>query len=186
MDTVFNITAKLRGFDLTFKTTYDLFSYRRIDNGTQLLIDTIKVNNGDTCLDLGCGYGAVGISLAKLNPNGKIYFVDRDFVAVDFSKENCRVNKVTNYEARLSNGFSNLEKLSFDIIASNLPTHIAKEALELIIAEAKNHLNVNGRFYVVTVNRLRPYIQRELEAVFGNYEKVSQNKDYTISLALKN
>ncbi len=181
----FNIATKLRGFDLTFKTTYDLFSFRKIDDGTKLLIDSVKVNNGEACLDLGCGYGAVGIVMAKLNPTGKVYFVDRDFIAVDFSKENCQINKVKNYETRLSNGFSNLKGINLDVIASNLPTHIAKEALEFMISDTKKHLSNNGRFYVVTVDRLRPYIERELRAVFGNSKQVSHNKNYSVSLAIR-
>lgn len=179
----FTIRENLRGFDLTFKTTYDLFSYKKIDSGTRLLIEALEIPHSAVCLDLGCGYGPVGITMAKLNPNGKVFFVDRDFVAVEYTKTNCRINGVENFNARLSNGFDSLKNVEFDVIAANLPTHIAKKVLEQIMTEAKEHINSRGKFYVVCVNRLKPYIQRELQRTFAELNMNSRNKDYTVLIA---
>ena len=82
-DIVFDIT--LRGFDLTFNTTWGTFSPREIDEGTVMLLDRIEVNDTDNCLDLGCGYGPIGITMAKLAPEGQTTLVDRDFIAVEYS-----------------------------------------------------------------------------------------------------
>lgn len=179
----FIIREQLRGFDLVFKITYDLFSYKKIDSGTRLLIETLETPPSAVCLDLGCGYGAVGIAMAKLNPNGKIFFVDRDLVAVGYTKTNCQANGVENFDVRLSNGFDNLKGVKFDVIAANLPTHIAKPALEKMIADTKDHLNNQGQFYVVCVSRLKPYIQRELQQTFTEVNMYSRNTNYSVLVA---
>ncbi len=176
----FTLEEKLRGYQLILKTTYDLFSYKQLDAGTRLLIENLNIENNQQCLDLGCGYGSIGIVMAKLNPDGKVYMVDRDFIAVEYSKINSRLNSLSNTEALLSDGFSNLGQIKFDIIASNLPTHIAKEALMKIITDAKQHLNQNGKFYMVTTTKLKNYIQKLLEPVFKNCEIVAKNNNYTI------
>lgn len=178
----FTISENLRGFDLTFKTTYDLFSYKAIDEGTKLLIKVMDVNAAHTLLDLGCGYGPVGIVMAKLNPRATVYMVDRDFVAVEYTKQNVEINKIDNAEVLLSNGFSNLQHMQFDVIASNLPTHIAKESLTQMLQDAKKALRKNGRFYLVTTSRLKPFIDRLLTDVFGSVEKIEQRGEYVVSL----
>lgn len=179
----FTFQETLRGYNLSFKTTYDLFSCRAIDTGTKLLIDNIQVENGQTCLDLGCGYGPIGMTLAKLNPTGEIYMVDRDIVAIEYSKINCQLNNLSNCVILPSNGFNDLGDKTFDLIASNLPTHIAKEALEIIINDAKAHLNKNGKFYIVCTTKLKPYIQRLLEPVFPLTDKIDQSNGYSLLLA---
>ena len=64
------LQAELAGFKLQFSTTWGLFSPKAIDEGSSMLLDAIKVNAEDDCLDLGCGYGPIGITLAKLAPKG--------------------------------------------------------------------------------------------------------------------
>ena len=179
----FQIRAKLRGYPLEFKTERDLFSYKVIDEGTKLLIDEIEIPEGGTCLDLGCGYGAIGVTMAKLNPRGKNYLVDKDFVATECARENCELNGVTNTEVVLSNGFSHINNIKFDLIASNLPTHVSKETRMQFFKDAKKQLNPGGKIYVVTVNKIKPYIERTFEEVFGNYTKGTHDKTYTVSWA---
>jgi len=109
---IFEINTKLRGFDLKLRTTYGLFSCQKIDQGTRLLVKNLKVDKKKTnCLDLGCGYGVIGIVMAKLNPNGKTYLVDRDFVAIEYAKINCQTNRIKNGFPLLSDGFSHLFKI---------------------------------------------------------------------------
>lgn len=176
----------LRGFDLVFHSTWGLFSPREIDAGTRLLLENIEVKETDVCLDLGCGYGAIGITLAKLASNGKVYMVDKDFVAVEYAQKNCRVNKLRNCEVRLSNAFSNLERhLMFDLIASNLPANVGKEMLYIILSDAKAHLKDGGKLYVVTIAGIRDFIKRNFMNIFGNYEKVKQGKEHAVYLAVK-
>jgi len=177
----FEINTRLKGFDFKFKTTYGLFSYQEIDSGTRLLIKNLKIGEKRAnCLDLGCGYGVIGIVMAKLNPNGKTYLVDRDFVAIEYAKTNCRINKIKNGFPLLSDGFSRLPKIKFDLVAANLPTHLAKPALGKIIFDAAEQLNKEGQIYLVCVSKLQSYFQNQLKKYFGNFKKIDSNKNYIL------
>jgi len=182
-DTVFN--TQLRGFDFVFHTTWGLFCPTSIDKGTSLLIDQLDVDGGDTCLDLGCGYGPIGLAMARLSNSGKIYMVDKDFVAVEYAQKNARTNQIQNCEVLLSNAFSHLPKIQFNVIASNLPGNVGKELLKIILLEAKAHLKSNGKFYVVTISGLREFIKRNFKEIFGNYRKVKQGRNHTVALAIR-
>ena len=78
-----HITAHLGSHKLELVTTFGLFSPKAIDEGTDLLAKYIAVKPTDDCLDLGCGYGPLGLMMAKAAPGGITHLVDKDFVAVD-------------------------------------------------------------------------------------------------------
>ena len=77
-----SISANLLGNELTFNTRWGVFSPRAIDEGTLLLMKYIGTEANDVCLDLGCGYGPIGLALAKHCINGEVHMVDKDFIAV--------------------------------------------------------------------------------------------------------
>ena len=177
--------TELRGIPLTFSTTWGLFSPKTVDAGTHLLIEYLDLQDGETCLDLGCGYGAIGITLAKCVPTATVYMVDKDFVAVDYARKNAKQNGVQNCHVLLSNGFSDLPDVQFDLITANLPANVGKELLQIFLADAKAHLKPNGRLYVVTISGLREFIKRNFKAVFGNYRKVKQRQTHTVAMATR-
>ena len=177
--------AELRRMSLTFSTTWGLFSPKAIDAGTHLLIEHLDIQEGDTCLDLGCGYGAIGITLAKYEPTATVYMVDKDFVAVDYAHKNVKQNRLQNCHVLLSNGFSHLPDTEFDLIVSNLPANVGKELLQIFLADARHHLKPNGRLYVVTISGLRAFIKRNFMTVFGNYRKVKQRNTHTVAMATR-
>ena len=88
--------TELRGIPLTFSATWGLFSPKAIDAGTQLLIEHLDIQENDTCLDLGCGYGAIGVTLAKCVQTATVYMADKDFVAVDYAHKNVQQNRLQN------------------------------------------------------------------------------------------
>ena len=182
-DIVFRDT--LREQALSFHSTWGLFSPREIDEGTRLLLERIEVNPGDDCLDLGCGYGAIGLTLAKLAPQGHTTLVDKDFVAIQYCRKNIELNHLGNAEALLSNGFDAIHERSFDVIASNIPAKVGNELMSLFFYDAYQQLKPGGRLYVVTINGLRDYIKRVFKERFGNYTKLKQGKNYSVALATK-
>ncbi len=109
--------------------------------------------------------------------------VDKDFVAVEFARKNALANRTPNVDVRLSNGFSQVERRSFQVIAANLPAKTGKELLFLLLADARDHLAAGGRLYVVTLSGLRRFIERYMGEVFGNYRKLKQGRSYTVALA---
>ena len=98
----------LRGQNLRFRSTWGLFSPEGIDEGTRLLIEELEISEDATSLDLGCGYGPIGLVMAKLTPKGRVYMVDKNFVAVEYAKKNVELNGLKNCEVYLSNGFSHI------------------------------------------------------------------------------
>jgi 16S rRNA G1207 methylase RsmC len=179
-------TATLGGRVLVFHSTWGLFSPREIDEGTRLLLQHIDVKPNDHCLDLGCGYGPIGVAIAALAPQGQVLMVDKDFVAVDYAQRNAEGNRLANARAQLSNGFDQVDlKQRFDLIASNVPAKVGKELLALHLHDAHDRLRPAGRLYLVTINGLREFMKRNLREVFGNYEKVKQGAHYTVALARK-
>jgi 16S rRNA (guanine1207-N2)-methyltransferase len=184
-DIIFKTT--LRGQDLVFHSTWGLFSPKQIDEGTHLLLQYIEIAQDAAVLDLGCGYGPLGLTLAKLAPQGQIYLVDKDFVAVQFSEKNAQLNHLTNTTAYLSNGFDQVPKdQKFDLIVSNVPAKIGTELLAILLHDAYAHLGLGGRLYIVTISGLKDYMKRHLTEVFGNYDKLKQSKTYTAAVAVKN
>jgi 16S rRNA G1207 methylase RsmC len=179
------ISAELQDQSLEFETSYGVFSPREIDEGTKLLTQYIKVEEDFDCLDLGCGYGPIGIWMAKQSPKGQTLLLDKDFVAIEHAQNNIKRNQVNNARAMLSNGLSALENQTFDVIASNIPAKVGNEMLYLFLYDALHHLKPGGTFIVVTVNGLRHFCKRTFNEVFGNYKKEKQGKSYTISSATK-
>jgi len=181
-----DFSVELRGRALHLYSTWGLFSPREIDEGTRLLLDHVEVTPGDDCLDLGCGYGPIGLTLAALAPAGRTLMVDKDFIAVDYANRNAARNGLTNAHAQLSNGFAQVDPgLRFDLIASNIPAKVGKELLAILLHDAHARLRPGGRLYVVTINGLRQYMKRNLGEVFGNYDKLKQGPHYTVALAVR-
>lgn len=178
--------SSLSGQTLSFYSTWGIFSPREIDAGTQLLMKYIKIKADDDCFDLGCGYGPVGLTMAKLAPQGETLLVDKDFMAIEYSNKNANINNINNAKAMLSNGFQHIDhNMRFNVIASNVPAKVGKEMMSLMLHDAYHHLKDNGKLYLVTVNGLRQYMKRNLKEIFGNYKKVKQGKTYTVHLAYK-
>ena len=178
-------TENLRGIPFTFHSTWGIFSPRAVDEGSRLLLEYLQINPADDCLDLGCGYGPIGITLARLAPQGHTTLVDKDFVAVNYCKKNLEVNDIQNADAVLSNGFDAIREQQFDIIVSNIPAKVGNELLTLFLYDAHKQLKPGGKLYIVTINGLRQYMARMFKDVFGNYKKLKQGKNYTVALATK-
>jgi len=170
---------------LEFYTTWGLFSPRAIDDGSRLLLDYLELDTGDDCLDLGCGYGVLGLCMARSAPGGHTLMVDKDFVAVDYAERNRRHNKIENASCMLSNGFNQIPAQQFDVIVSNIPAKVGKEMLYIYLFDALVYLKPGGSFYIVTITGLRQFFKRGFSEVFGHYEKIKQGKTYTVARGIK-
>lgn len=174
------------GKTMQFTSTWGLFSPEKLDEGSLMLLDHIEFRKADSSIDLGCGYGVLGMTAARECPEGQHLLIDKDFVAVEYAKKNCFDNRLTNTEVQLSNGFRHVDPARrFDLVMSNLPAKASKEQHYLYLLDAYNAMNSGGRFYVVTINGLREFMQRTFKEVFGNSEKLKQGKTYTITMAQK-
>lgn len=170
----------------TFKSTWGIFSPEKLDDGSLMLLDYVDFKADDNSIDLGCGYGVLGMTAARECPQGEHWLIDKDFVAVEYAKLNCQHNRLSNTHVILSNGFSHVPKdKSFSLVMSNLPAKASKEQHYLYLLDAYHAMSKGGRFYVVTINGLRDFMKRSFVEVFGNADKIKQGKTYTVTLAVK-
>jgi 16S rRNA (guanine1207-N2)-methyltransferase len=180
------IETELMGKPFKLATTWGIFSPREIDSGTDLFLKYLEITEDEIALDIGCGYGPLGLAIAANAPKGQVHMVDKDFVAVDYANKNAQKNNLGNAKAYLSNGLSAVPKgMMFTTVVSNVPAKVGKEMLSILLHDVHDHLEPGGQFVVVTINGLRQYMKRNFMEVFGNYDKVKQGKDYTISRCVK-
>ncbi|HEC07734.1 MAG TPA: class I SAM-dependent methyltransferase [Thiolapillus brandeum] len=180
------IHDELLGHPMTFHTTWGLFSPKAIDAGTHLLLKHLEVKPDERAIDLGCGYGPLGLAIARSAPQGYCTLVDKDFVAVDYARKNAALNGIDNVEVLLSNGLDQVPgDRTFTLAVTNLPAKTGKEHYYLFFNDIKDRLEPGGRFYVVVITGLRQFIARSFKEVFGNHRKIKQGKSYTVAMAEK-
>jgi len=170
---------------LTFHTTWGLFSPREIDVGSRLLLDHVTVADDARCLDVGCGYGALGLTLASLSPNGMVTMIDKDYVAIEYCRKNARINGLANTDIFLSNGLNQVDAKDFDLVVTNLPAKSGKELYTLMFSDIHAKLKSGGSCYIVTINGLRQFVKRNFTEIFGNYKKLKQGSVYTVAMATR-
>jgi len=180
----YTIETDLRGLTLKLATKAGVFSRERVDRGTRLLIKHLHVEPTDRVLDLGCGYGVVGVVAALLAPNGHVTLVDINRRAVDLARRNLRLNAVANAEVHHGDGFAPVYGRSFDLIALNPPIRAGLHLVHRLIEEAKDHLSSGGRFYVVGRTKQGVIrIAEKISEVFGATEQVAKGGGYRLYLA---
>jgi len=179
------IRATLCGESMVFQTSWGLFSPREVDAGSRLLLDHIPSCDRSSVLDLGCGYGAIGLTIAKQYPSAIVTLVDKDFVAIDYCQKNAELNQLDNCRIYLSNGMNQVTPGKYDLILTNLPAKSGKELYYLMFYDAFERLDKNGSVYIVTINGLRNFVKRAFTDIFGNYRKLKQSSTYTVAVATK-
>lgn len=179
-----HIDAQLLGHSMQFSTTWGLFSPRAIDEGSLMLLEHLDVANDEVALDFGCGYGPLGLAIAKAAPQGSVQLIDKDFVAIDYANKNAASNHLSNAKAYLSNALMSVPpEPAFSLVVSNLPAKTGNELYTLAFNDAKQRMQPGGKIVVVTINGLRSYMKRSFTEIFGNYKKLKQGKTYTVSAA---
>ncbi|WP_457611653.1 class I SAM-dependent methyltransferase [Methanocaldococcus sp.] len=177
------IEENLRGKIFKFKTDSGVFSHNRVDKGTKLLVETVKVNKDDKILDLGCGYGVIGIALADEVKD--VLMVDINRRALKLAKENVKLNNITNAKVIYSDLYKNVEG-KFNKIITNPPIRAGKDVVKEIVRGAKEYLEDNGELWMVIQTKQGAKSMAEyIEEVFGNVETVKIKGGYRILKAVK-
>ena len=175
------VVDDLPGGPYRFEARAGVFSRDGLDAGTRLLIEHMAVGAGDRVLDLGCGYGALGIVAARLAPEGEVVMVDVDLRAARCARANLAVNGIANACARVGNAFDGLADARFDLIVSNPPFHEGNATAHPFIDGAAAHLTPGGRLMMV-VMRPEAY-RRRMRRVFGRVEDAGARDGYTVLCA---
>lgn len=168
-DTYFKkeILFDYRGTKLKFIVSQALFSSFDIDNGTRHLLQTLiseKVDKYNKVLDLGCGYGPIGISLKSFYPSSVVHMVDRDALALEFSRRNVELNNMDGFKIYGSLGYDDVTDSDFDLIVSNIPAKVGERVLSHILEDARYYLRPDGKAIVVVIDAIGDYVTHVLKS----------------------
>ncbi|MFZ3578079.1 class I SAM-dependent methyltransferase [Virgibacillus sp. DJP39] len=177
---------QLREKEYTFTSDYGVFSKNEIDYGSRLLIDHfVEPNKSGSVLDLGCGYGPIGITIADTYPDRKVVFADVNERAIKLAEQNAEQNKVRNTEFVKSDRFSNLADYTFASIVTNPPIRAGKQVVHAMIEESRRVLDESGEFWIVIQKKQgAPSAKEKVTSVFGNVEVVAKDKGYFLFRAI--
>lgn len=181
------IKANIKGFDLEFETSPKCFSPGKIDAGTLAMLSCIEFEQGQKVLDLGCGYGVVGITAAKFVGAADIYMVDVDKEAILYSMKNARRNKAEAVRIIHGDGVEALDETGFDLILCNPPYHADFAVARRFLEKGFNRLKIGGRMLMVT--KRKDWYKNKFISVFGGvilreidgyfvFEAERRNKSY--------
>ncbi|HUU55585.1 MAG TPA: methyltransferase [Armatimonadota bacterium] len=178
------IEADLRGFTIKLITEAGVFSRERVDRGTRLLINHVAVQPADSVLDLGCGYGVVGVVAALLAPEGRVTLVDINHRAVALARRNLTLNTIANAEVLQGDGFAPVAGRAFDLIAFNPPIRAGSHVVHRLIEEASHHLAAGGRLYLVGRTKQGVIrISEKMSEVFGAADEIAKGGGYRLYLS---
>ena len=179
--------ATVRDKRLRFKTDAGVFSKGEVDFGSRLLAESFILPNaaGDV-LDVGCGYGPIGLSIAASFPDRNIHMVDVNERAMALASENAKLNGISNVSIYPSDALSAVEAEGFAAILTNPPIRAGKETVFKIYDGAFAKLAAGGELWVVIQKKQgAPSTMEHLREVFGNVETVEKKKGYFILKAQK-
>jgi 16S rRNA (guanine1207-N2)-methyltransferase len=167
------IEADIRGVHLLLQTAASGFSPLGVDRGTSLLLSNVRLDPTDKVLDLGCGYGVMGIYAAKVLGAERVFMIDKDPEAVALAAGNARENGVEDVYAHVSDGFNDLRETGFTKILCNPPYHTDFAVAKHFIEKGFNRLTVGGELWMVT--KREAWYRNKLTSVFGGARVVRQD-----------
>ncbi len=177
------IRVTLLGRPMIFLTDAGVFSKKTVDYGSQVLLNALNLESERTLLDVGCGYGPLGLTLNKVL-NFKVTMVDINQRAIDLAKKNAEKNQAI-AEIFQSNLYENVTD-SFDYIISNPPIRAGKKVVHEVISGAYGHLNAQGSLTIVIQKKQgAPSAKAKMEEVFGNCQIIKKDKGYYILESVK-
>jgi 16S rRNA (guanine1207-N2)-methyltransferase len=181
------VRTALCGRNFEFLTASSVFSKRRIDLGTRLLIESMILPKAGCILDIGCGYGAVGIVAAALNPKLRVIMTDVNVRAVRLTRKNLPLNKIFNAEVRYGHFYEPVEDLKFECILSNPPVSAGMETVKAIVAQAPKVMANNATFQMVIRSKIGAKALPALfNETFGNCSILDRESGFRVLLGQYN
>ncbi|MDQ0116411.1 class I SAM-dependent methyltransferase [Paenibacillus harenae] len=181
-------TFDLRGFAFRFMTDAGVFSKTGVDYGSRVLIDAMEIGSDAKVLDVGCGYGPIGLTAAKLADRGHVTMIDINERAVELSRENARLNGIANVTVLQSDIYAAVKGQRFNAIVTNPPIRAGKAVVHRIFEEGYELLEPGGTMWVVIQKKQgAPSAEAKLKALFGEHEveEVTKDKGYRIFKATR-
>lgn len=178
--------VQVDGTSFRFYTNDGVFSKRDFDFGSYLLIKSaLGLGTFSTVIDMGCGYGPIGIIYSKFNNDAKVYMYDVNLRALDLARKNMILNNVSNAFAFESYLFEKVE-VKADLILTNPPIRAGKSVIFKLYEDAYKHLNENGVLLVVIQRKQgAPSTMDKLKSIYNNVEVIEKKGGYWIISAAK-
>ena len=168
-----------RGYGLNFMTDAGVFSKGELDVGSRLLLDALPELSGDV-LDLGCGWGAIGVAIAKANKAARVVMADVNHRALGLARENCQRNGVT-AEVIESDGMSAVMGRKFDAVVTNPPIRAGKQVIYRMFADAAVSLHNGGALYlVIRKQQGAESCMKYLKTLFDSVEKLDKSAGFWV------
>lgn len=176
------IEEVIRGVSLKFWTDAGVFSKGRVDRGTRLLLEALPLPPEGPILDLGCGYGPIGITVAKLMPDAAVYMSDPNRRAVELARKNAARNGVHNVHVLAGEGYAPLPPdLKFRAIITNPPLRAGKKVVYALVSEAPAHMLPGAGFTCVAKTKQgAKSLRAHMESVFGNVQEVDKGGGFRV------
>ena len=180
------VRATLRCKRFEFVTASSVFSTKRIDLGTHVLIEAMQLPEKGCVLDIGCGYGAVGIAAAKFNPDLHLTLTDVNRRAVLLARQNAERNRTHNVEVCHGNLYEPVQGRCFNLILSNPPVSAGMETVLAIIQGAPTQLSCGGTLQMVIRSKIgKKTLPDAFTEAFGNCAVLAIESGYRVLMAYK-
>ena len=174
-----------RGIDLVFTTDAGVFSRGEVDTGTRLLLEALPEEMQGDILDLGCGWGIIGISIARKWPGSRVVMADVNTRALDLSRENAKRNRAEVVCVE-SDGMGALMDRSFDAVVTNPPIRAGKQVIYKMFADAATRLKDGGALYlVIRKQQGAESCMKYLKTIYGEVEKLDKSGGFWVLRAAK-
>ncbi len=180
-------TLDLRGIKLRIATDAGVFSKNHLDTGTKILIQALPIKEEfKTIMDLGCGYGPIGLVLAKLFPGSTVYMSDINERAVELALKNAESNQVENVKIKAGEGFTAFPGHQFDLIVTNPPIRAGKQVIYPLVEEAFQALHTGGWLVAVIMTKQgAKSLEKKFTEVFGNVTEWEKESGYRVIASRK-
>jgi 16S rRNA G1207 methylase RsmC len=180
------VRTRLRGEPFEFLTASSVFSKKRVDLGTRLLIEAMALPETGVILDVGCGYGAVGIVAAAFNSRLRVILTDVNMRAVRLARQNSEINKVNNAEVRYGYLYEPVKELTFNCVLSNPPVSAGMETVKAVVREAPRVMASKATFQMVIRSKIGgKTLPSVFNETFGNCAVLARESGYRVLIAEK-
>ena len=170
------IECTINGIRLKMHTESSLFSPNFVDKGTLTMLSKTEFQPGQKILDLGCGYGVIGIYAAHFSGAENVTMVDNNPIAIELAKKNALYHDLRAIHIFQSDGLNNIVERDFDLILSNPPYHADFHVPKKFIESGFHHLKYGG--HMVMVTKRYQWYKNKLRSVFGGVKVVEENGYY--------
>lgn len=180
------ISETIKGVTLKFITDAGVFSKRGIDFGSKLLIESMELSKHSKVLDVGCGYGPIGLFAASYMQGSSVTLIDINERAIELARQNAAINQLKHVTVLQSNLFEQLGSECYTTILTNPPIRAGKQVVHSIYEQAYEYLEPGGELWIVIQKKQgAPSTLKKLEQLYERVIEVTKDKGYRIFKATK-